>query len=137
MRIAITGATGFIGRHVLAALQTVDEAALHGEPLEIIATTRGGGGEPAPLSRVRWVPLDLQSPPDDPLRYLSFPDVLVHRAWFDIFYEHVNYFRLTDIERMFGEVPPGRCICVMNSNYLGEICDMTNDRYTYEAIEDV
>ena len=81
MRIAITGATGFIGRHVLAALQTVDEAALHGEPLEIIATTRGGGGEPASLSRVRWVPLDLQSPPDDPLRYLSFPDVLVHLAW--------------------------------------------------------
>jgi len=34
-------------------------------------------------------------------------------------------------------IPPGRRICVMNSNYLGEIRDMTNDRYTYEAIEDV
>lgn len=27
-----------------------------------------------------------------------------HRAWFDIFYEHVNYFRRTDFERMFGTI---------------------------------
>ena len=27
-----------------------------------------------------------------------------HRAWFDFFYEHVNYFRLVDFERMFGTV---------------------------------
>jgi SAM-dependent methyltransferase len=27
-----------------------------------------------------------------------------HHAWFDIFYEHVNYFRLVDFERMFGTV---------------------------------
>lgn len=27
-----------------------------------------------------------------------------HRAWFDIFYEHVNYFRLADFQRMFGTV---------------------------------
>jgi nucleoside-diphosphate-sugar epimerase len=81
MRIAVTGATGFIGRHVLAALQKLDETALRGEPLEIIATTRGSGGEPAHLPRVRWATLDLESPPDDPLRHLSFPDVLVHLAW--------------------------------------------------------
>ena len=81
MRIAVTGATGFIGRHVVATLQTLDESTLQGEPLEIIATTRGLGGEPALLPRVRWVQLDLQSPPDDPLRHLSFPDVLVHLAW--------------------------------------------------------
>ena len=27
-----------------------------------------------------------------------------HRAWFDIFYEHVNYFRLADLDSMFGTV---------------------------------
>ena len=27
-----------------------------------------------------------------------------HRAWFDIFYEHVNYFRVADFRRMFGIV---------------------------------
>jgi hypothetical protein len=33
-----------------------------------------------------------------------FDWICKHRAWFDIFYEHVNYFRLADFERMFGEV---------------------------------
>lgn len=27
-----------------------------------------------------------------------------HRAWFDVFYEHVNYFRLADFTRMFGRI---------------------------------
>lgn len=27
-----------------------------------------------------------------------------HRAWFDVFYEHVNYFRIADFEAMFGDV---------------------------------
>ena len=27
-----------------------------------------------------------------------------HRAWFDVFYEHVNYFRLDDFYRMFGKI---------------------------------
>jgi hypothetical protein len=27
-----------------------------------------------------------------------------HRAWFDVFYEHVNYFRISDFLRMFGTV---------------------------------
>lgn len=27
-----------------------------------------------------------------------------HKAWFDIFYEHVNYFRLSDFSRIFGRV---------------------------------
>jgi hypothetical protein len=27
-----------------------------------------------------------------------------HRAWFDIFYEHVNYFRISDFHHMFSEV---------------------------------
>jgi SAM-dependent methyltransferase len=30
--------------------------------------------------------------------------ILQHRAWFDIFYEHVNYFRLPDLKRMFRTV---------------------------------
>lgn len=33
-----------------------------------------------------------------------FDWICEHRAWFDIFYEHVNYFRLADFERMFGKV---------------------------------
>jgi SAM-dependent methyltransferase len=33
-----------------------------------------------------------------------FDWICAHRAWFDIFYEHVNYFRLGDLHRMFGRV---------------------------------
>ena len=33
-----------------------------------------------------------------------FDWICEHRAWFDIFYEHVNYFRISDFFRMFGTV---------------------------------
>jgi hypothetical protein len=33
-----------------------------------------------------------------------FDWICEHRAWFDIFYEHVNYFRISDFYRMFGTV---------------------------------
>jgi SAM-dependent methyltransferase len=33
-----------------------------------------------------------------------FEWICERRAWFDIFYEHVNYFRLADFKRMFGVV---------------------------------
>lgn len=33
-----------------------------------------------------------------------FDWICQHRAWFDIYYEHVNYFRMSDFERIFGEV---------------------------------
>jgi C-methyltransferase C-terminal domain len=33
-----------------------------------------------------------------------FDWICKHRAWFDIFYEHVNYFRLADFSRLFGSI---------------------------------
>ena len=33
-----------------------------------------------------------------------FEWICENRAWFDIFYEHANYFRLADFDRMFGKV---------------------------------
>lgn len=33
-----------------------------------------------------------------------FDWICTHRSWVDIFYEHVNYFRLSDFNRMFGVV---------------------------------
>ncbi len=33
-----------------------------------------------------------------------FDWICEHKAWFDIFYEHVNYFRISDFRRIFGEV---------------------------------
>lgn len=44
------------------------------------------------------------------------------RAWFDIFYEHVNYFRLTDFDRMFGRVlESGR---LFGEQYLYVVADL-------------
>lgn len=33
-----------------------------------------------------------------------FDWILEHKAWFDVFYEHVNYFRLNDLRSLFGTV---------------------------------
>jgi len=33
-----------------------------------------------------------------------FDWIVAHRAWFDIYYEHVNYFRLGDFTRMFSHI---------------------------------
>lgn len=33
-----------------------------------------------------------------------FDWICEHKAWFDVFYEHVNYFRISDFHRMFGTI---------------------------------
>lgn len=49
-----------------------------------------------------------------------------HRAWFDIFYEHVNYFRLSDFDRIFGRVVhSGRAF---GGQYLTVIADLATLR---------
>lgn len=55
-----------------------------------------------------------------------FDWICQHRAWFDIFYEHVNYFRLTDFYRMFGNViESGR---VFGGQYLYVVADLATLR---------
>lgn len=55
-----------------------------------------------------------------------------NRAWFDIFYEHVNYFRLGDFEKIFGEpVAAGRCF---GGQYLFVVGDLSRiQRPVYDA----
>ncbi len=49
-----------------------------------------------------------------------------HRAWFDIFYEHVNYFRISDFHRMFGTViESGR---LFGDQYLYVVADLATIR---------
>ena len=48
------------------------------------------------------------------------------RNWFDIFYEHVNYFRLSDFERMFGEVQVARH--VFGGQYLCVVAELSSLR---------
>lgn len=82
MRLTVTGGTGFIGRHLLRSLVEIAADPGRGEPLEILATARDPDrGKTAGIPGVRWLPLDLASPPADPLAAVGHPDVLVHLAW--------------------------------------------------------
>lgn len=51
-----------------------------------------------------------------------FDWICEHRAWFDIFYEHVNYFRLADFHHMFGTVHESGH--VFGGQYLYVVADM-------------
>jgi len=52
--------------------------------------------------------------------------ILAHRAWFDVFYEHVNYFRLADFARMFGTVVQAERL--FGGQYLGVVVDLATLR---------
>lgn len=72
-KVAVTGATGFIGRHVLAELAARD--------LEVVAATRGQARHMPEFANVEWTTLDLASPPADSFEALGRPDILIHLAW--------------------------------------------------------
>jgi SAM-dependent methyltransferase len=75
----IEKANGLILRHVLEHIQNPIGF------LEQLKITNGGSGK-----------IYIEVP--------CFDWICEHKAWFDIFYEHVNYFRLKDFKRIFGEV---------------------------------
>lgn len=52
--------------------------------------------------------------------------IITRRAWFDVFYEHVNYFRLSDFRRMFGAVVQADRL--FGGQYLGVVVDLATLR---------
>ncbi len=103
-------AEGVVMRHVLEHMQ---------DPLSFlnaIATANGGRG----------------------IAYIEVPCldwICAHRAWFDIFYEHVNYFRLVDFDRMFGRViDRGH---VFGGQYLYAMVDMATLRAPRASAQDL
>lgn len=66
MKVAVTGASGFIGRHVVAALAAAGA--------EVIAVGRSVEG-------VNAVALDIHDAPSDAFVRMGSPDVVVHLAW--------------------------------------------------------
>jgi nucleoside-diphosphate-sugar epimerase len=74
MRVAVTGARGFIGWHVIGELARRD--------VEVIATERPGAVRDRPAAaNVRWIALDIANPPENCFAALGRPDVLLHLAW--------------------------------------------------------
>ena len=73
MKIAVTGASGFVGRHVLAALCTHE--------VDVVAVTRDAAHLNGIDVSVRIVEMDIFSPPKNCFEHLGSPDVLIHLAW--------------------------------------------------------
>ncbi len=55
-----------------------------------------------------------------------FDWICEHKAWFDIFYEHVNYFRLADFRHMFGEIV--ECGRLFGDQYLYVVAELSSLR---------
>lgn len=94
-------AHGLVLRHVLEHIR--DPVAF----LQQLRDANGGGG----------------------LLYIEVPCldwILAHRAWFDVFYEHVNYFRLADFARVFGTIVQAERL--FGGQYLGVVVDLATLR---------
>lgn len=72
-KIAITGASGFIGRHVLNELLQYD--------LEIIAVTRNASLLKDYAQRIKVVEFDIANTQQHVFDKLGCPDMLIHLAW--------------------------------------------------------
>jgi nucleoside-diphosphate-sugar epimerase len=86
MKVAVTGATGFVGRHVLQELVK--------RGVDIVAASGPRGSRDRGMAAaVRSVELDLAAPPDDAFAALGEPDVVIHLAWAGLpNYRSLNHF---------------------------------------------
>lgn len=92
---------GLILRHVLEHIN---------EPVQFLARLRDANGGAG-------------------LIYIEVPCfdwICAKRAWFDVFYEHVNYFRLCDFERIFGKIVD--CGHIFGGQYLYIVADLASLR---------
>ena len=73
MKIAVTGASGFIGRYVIPTLQLQD--------VEVVAVTRDAARLGELSDVVSIVEMDIACPSSDNFEQMGRPDVLIHLAW--------------------------------------------------------
>ena len=73
LKLAVTGATGFVGRHVVAELER--------RGLEATLITRSPSTAPKRGTGFHVVGLDLSSMPPDPFETIVRPETLIHLAW--------------------------------------------------------
>lgn len=93
MKIAVTGASGFIGRYVLAELER--------HQVEIVAVTRDATRLAGLGIAGRIVEMDIAAPGEDCFDRLGRPDVLIHLAWDGLpNYKSLHHFE-TELPRQF------------------------------------
>ena len=73
MKVAVTGASGFVGRHVLAQLSR--------HSVETVAVTRNATRLSDWIDRVEIIEIDIAQPSSDCFTRLGCPHVLIHLAW--------------------------------------------------------
>ena len=73
MKIAVTGASGFVGRHVLAELSQLD--------VELVAVTRKATRLRGLSDSICVVEMDIAHSTPDCYELLGKPDALIHLAW--------------------------------------------------------
>jgi nucleoside-diphosphate-sugar epimerase len=93
MLIAVTGASGFVGRHVLTAMRRHE--------MGIVAVTRDATRLRGLNPSVRIVEMDLARPTPDCFEKMGCPDVLIHLAWDGLpNYESLHHFE-TELPRQY------------------------------------
>lgn len=93
MKVAVTGASGFIGRHVLAELNKHE--------LDVVAVTRNAAHLTGLSESVRVVEMDISSLTPDCFEQMGRPDVLIHLAWDGLpNYKSLHHFE-TELPRQY------------------------------------
>jgi nucleoside-diphosphate-sugar epimerase len=93
MKIAVTGASGFIGRYVLTELAR--------QQVEVVAVTRNATRLVGYNLAARVVEMDMAAPGADCFDRLGRPDVLIHLAWDGLpNYKSLHHFE-TELPRQF------------------------------------
>jgi len=87
MKVAVTGASGFVGRHVLDALRMYD--------VEVVAVTRNRLRLSEIDPSIRIVEMDIGDYDNNIFQQLGCPDVLIHLAWDGLpNYKSLNHFEI-------------------------------------------
>lgn len=93
MKIAVTGASGFIGRYVLEELER--------NQVEVVVVTRDATRLAGLGIAGRIVEMDIAAPSEDCFDRLGRPDVLIHLAWDGLpNYKSLHHFE-TELPRQF------------------------------------
>jgi nucleoside-diphosphate-sugar epimerase len=75
MKIAVTGATGFVGQHLVPCLLS------HGHSVIAVARTRARSEQFAWHKRVEFIECDVHRPEADAIGRISSSDLVIHLAW--------------------------------------------------------